>query len=184
MRYRGRQHHRHYQQSWLCWQMRSALQWKPDVQVLHFPWRGKSLEVLCIRREVVKNVETLNNLLEKERIQNSTCSLQAHLLPLLRLWDLYHRLWGLHHWEGPFQLLEYVYDWGNLTGKVDCDICRYENMLPDGSCGMDLLIVFVQIKRHNLSLYQHLFRGTFLWGSLDSVWKPLLHEPQQQRARL
>ena len=24
------------------------------------------------------------------------------------------------------------------TGKLECDICTFENMLPDGSCGMDL----------------------------------------------
>ena len=132
MRYRGRQHHRHYQQSWLCWQMRSALQWKPDVQVLHFPWRGKSLEVLCIRREVVKNVETLNNLLEKERIQNSTCSLQAHLLPLLRLWDLYHRLWGLHHWEGRLwylQIWEHAARWLLWYGFTHC-FCANKKTQP------------------------------------------------------
>ena len=71
------------------------------------------------------------------------------------------------------------------TGKVDCDICKFENMLPDGSCGRDFTHCFLQIKRHNLGFISTLlFRVTFLWGSLDSVWKPLLHEPQQQRAWL
>ena len=33
------------------------------------------------------------------------------------------------------------------TGKLECDICTFENMLPDGSCGMDFTHCFCANKK-------------------------------------
>ena len=122
------------------------------MPVLHLPGRGKSFEV-CIHPPK-ESCQKCGNFHKKE-ISMITKSPASHR----------HTCYLYSGCE------VFTTDCEDCTtGKLECDICIFENMLPDGSCGMDFTH-FGCAKKHNLGLsFKGIVHNFFLYRSNLIFW--------------